>query len=245
MPMSPGLRELAGSERHVRKGASRIGPADPNETIMVSIYLRCPPHAPTLHGQQYYAARRVGQREHLSRAEFAEIYGATAEDIKAVSDFATAYDLYLVETSPERRLVQLSGTVRQLAAAFSVELFQYQSPQETYRAHDGPIYLPAEIANIVEGVFGLDNRRMARRTSGEGRIGGGGGVTSTITPPDVAKAYNFPSNSATGQTIAVLEFSGPTDFGRNGFVQSDIDDYTPSLREPERIACQSVRSGFC
>jgi kumamolisin len=230
MPMSPGLRELAGSERHVRKGASRIGPADPNETITVSMYLRCPPHAPPLRDQHYYAARRVGQREHLSRAEFAAIYGATAEDIKAVSDFATAYDLELVETSPARRLIQLSGTVRQLAAAFSVELFQYQSPRETYRAHDGPIYLPADIANVVEGVFGLDNRRMARRTSGEGRSGGGGGVTSTpITPPDVAKAYNFPANSAKGQTIAVLEFSGPTDFGENGFVQSDIDNYIAHL----------------
>jgi kumamolisin len=229
--MSPGLRELVGSERHVRKGAARTSPAEPNETIMVSIYLRCPPHAPPLHDQHYYAARRIGQRKHLSRAEFAATYGATAEDIKAVSDFATAHDLDLVATSPARRLVQVSGTARQLAAAFSVELFQYQSPQENYRAHEGPIYLPAQIANIVEGVFGLDNRRMARRTSGERRIGGGGGggVTSTITPPDVAKAYNFPSNSAKGQTIAVLEFSGPTDFGDNGFVQSDIDGYIEHL----------------
>ena len=35
-----GYRQLAGSERKVRTGAKRVGPADPKETVLVSIYLR-------------------------------------------------------------------------------------------------------------------------------------------------------------------------------------------------------------
>jgi subtilase family serine protease len=236
MPRSPGFRELVGSTRRVRKGASRVGPADPNETILVSIYLRRPPQAPPLHDQHYYSKHPVGRREHLSRAELAARHGATAEDPKTVTDFATTHGLTLVDENPARRLVQVSGTATQFAAVFSVELFHYQSPKETYRGHEGPIHLPAAIANVVEGVFGLDNRRMARRRSergGGGGVGGGGGEPHPITPPEVAQAYNFPTNSANGQTIAVLEFSGPeSTFGANGFEQPDIDDYISYLNSP-------------
>jgi kumamolisin len=199
MPRSPGFRELVGSSRHVRKGASRVGPADPNETILVSIYLRRPPQAPPLHDQDYYFRHPVGQREHLSRAELAARHGATAEDIKTVTDFATTHGLTVVDTNPARRLVQMSGTAAQFAGAFSVELFHYQSAKETYRGHERPIHLPTDIAEAVEGVFGLDNRRMARRPSERGGSGGGGGIEPRpITPPEVANWYNFPTGSASG-----------------------------------------------
>jgi hypothetical protein len=35
-----GYRQLAGSERKARKGAKRVVPADPKETVLISIYLR-------------------------------------------------------------------------------------------------------------------------------------------------------------------------------------------------------------
>jgi kumamolisin len=222
----PGFRDLPGSARPVRKGASRVSPADPNETAVVSIYLRRPPGAAPLLGQDYFIAQPFGRRDHISRAELATRHGATPEDMKIVTDFATARSFTIVETNPARRLVRVSGTLARFADAFSVQLFHYRSTKETYRGHEGPIRLPAEIANIVEGVFGLDNRIMARRSS----FGGGAG---NLTPPQVAAAYNFPSppNGATGQTVAVLEFSGPISSGFNtaGFLQSDIDAYINGL----------------
>lgn len=229
-----GHHELVGSARRVRKGASRVGPADPDETILVSIYLRRSPHAPPLHDQDYYFKHPLGQREHLSRTELAARYSAAAKDMKEVTDFATTHGLTVVDTNPARRLVQVSGTAAQYAGAFSVELFHYKSPKESYRGHEGPIHLPTEIAEAVEAVFGLDNRRMARRGSERG--GGGGGPVGPglrpITPVDVANWYNFPKGSADGQTIAVLEFSGPdSTFGANRFWQSDINDYILYLNE--------------
>jgi hypothetical protein len=38
-----GYRRLEGSERRVRKGAWRLGPADPKEPVLVSMYVRRPP----------------------------------------------------------------------------------------------------------------------------------------------------------------------------------------------------------
>ena len=102
----------------------------------------------------------------------------------------------------------------------------YRSGKEGYRGREGPVHLPAAMAEIVEGVFGLDNRRMARRMSN-----GGGPVP--VTPPQVAQAYNFPTpaNGAAGQTVAILEFSGPTTIGNStcGFAQSDIDGFIKHL----------------
>jgi hypothetical protein len=227
----PGFRELSGSVHRVRKGAKRVGAADSNEVIDVSIYLRRPPSAPPLRDQRYYASRALKPKEHLTRQQLAERYGATAADLKAVTDFATARGLKIVETSAPRRLVRVSGTAGQLAKAFSVELSRYESKTEKYRGHEGPIHVPTEIADIVTGVFGLDNRRMARRAGNGGPAG-----ASTLTPPQVAQLYDFPTGKATGQTIGILEFSGPTT-GSNpqptsGFNLADINAFFSGLGQP-------------
>jgi kumamolisin len=223
-----GFRQLAGSERRVRKGAKRVGPADPKEMLVISIYLRRRAEAPPLSSQEHFAATPLGARKHLSRAELAERQSASPEDLKAVADFAAASGLHVVHTDAARRLVQVSGTVAQISKAFLVELALYRSAKEGYRGREGPIHLPDAVADIVEGVFGLDNRRMARRNSN-------GGSAAPVTPLQVAQAYNFPTpaNGAAGQTIAILEFSGPTTapIGNPtcGFAQSDIDGFINNL----------------
>jgi kumamolisin len=225
-----GYRQLTGSERRVRKGAKRVGPADPKETVLISIYVRRRHDATALPDQDHFTATSLGQRELLSRADLAHRQGAAPHDIKVVTDFAEAAGLKIVQTDAARRLVQVSGTVGQLSKAFSVELALYQSPKEGYRGREGAIHLPNAVADVVEGVFGLDNRRMARRM-------GGAGTATSVTPPQVAQAYNFPTpaNGAAGQTIAILEFSGPTNPPLSnptcGFAQSDIDGFINNLNK--------------
>ncbi len=223
-----GYRQLAGSERKARKGAKRVGPADPNERVLISIYLRRRTDAVPLPGQDDFVSTPLGQRGLLSRAELAQRQAASPQDIKVVTDFAETAGLKIVETDAARRLVQVSGTVAQLSKAFSVELALYRSPKEGYRGREGAIHLPNAVADVVEGVFGLDNRRMARRMSGAG-------TAVPVTPPQVAQAYNFPTpaNGAAGQTIVILEFSGPTNPPISnptcGFAQSDIDGFINNL----------------
>ncbi len=104
-----------------------------------------------------------------------------------------------MESSAARRTVRVSGTVEQANRTFAVDLGRYESPEETYRGREGAVYLPTEVADLIEGVFGLDNRRIAHRAGG----GAPPGAVET-TPPQVAKLYNFPSCKATGQTIGIL-----------------------------------------
>ena len=92
--------------------------------------------------------------------------------------------------------------------------------REVYRGYEGYVHLPEDVAHVVEGVFGLDNRRMARRA-----------VTplptiTPLTPPQVATLYDFPkpSNHIDKETIGLLEFSDPV-AGKCGYLPSDIVAY--------------------
>jgi len=170
------------------------------------------------------SAAPAGQKKFLAREDFAVLYGAAQADLDAVAMFARSHGLRVVESSVPRRSVLVSGTVAQMNLAFAVELGHYESPTQKYRGREGYVHLPNDLAEIVEGVFGLDNRRMARPLLGRsspptGQDPAQAGVITPVTPPQVAKMYNFPASAnATGQTIGLLEFGG-------GYAISDIQKY--------------------
>jgi kumamolisin len=224
-----GYQRLEGSERRVRRGARLLGPAGGDEKLSVSIRVRRKPGAPPLPDQEYWVKTPPGKRKFISRAEFAESYGAARVDLDRVAEFARSHGLSITEKSVSRRLVIVSGTVAQASRAFAVELGRYESPTETYRGREGYIHLPGEIADIVEGVFGLDNRIMARRAGNGGPPG-----ANALTPPLVAQLYNFPQTvsgagmvpgTAPGQTIGILEFGG-------GYDPADINTFCAGLKLP-------------
>src|ERR1700736_1396477 len=152
---------LAGSERSLMPGAREIGPANPNEVIEVTVRLRSrggktqPMSASTLR-------QPPSERPVLSREEFEKIHGADPVSLGRVGEFARQQGLTVVETSPARRTVVLSGTVDAMSKAFGVELKQYQHPAGQYRGRIGAIRIPSDLQDIVEGIFGLDNRPQAR-----------------------------------------------------------------------------------
>ena len=226
MPEIPAnYRRLKGSERRPAPGFRRIGPADPGETLSVTIRVRRRPDAQPLPDQADWAATPPGQRKYLLRDDFAQRYGASPADLELVERFATDHHLKVIESNTARRIVILSGTVEQMNSAFAVDLGRYESPTERYRGRECRIHLPPEIADVVEGVFGLDNRRTA------GRATDGGVITTAITnltPQQVAQLYNFPKVPANiGQeTIGLLAFSDPNPaIGTCGYKLSDIQAY--------------------
>jgi hypothetical protein len=168
-------------------------------------------------------------RKHISRQDFAAQFGADQADLDKVADFGKSHGLKVVESSIARRSMVLSGTVHQMSNAFAVTLGKYQTAAETYRGREGAIHLPADLVDVVEGVFGLDNRRMARplykRTSSSVQTGPAQNAVP-LTPPQVATLYDFPTPpNGTGQTIGLLEFGG-------GYQTSDIQAFYSGLRLP-------------
>ena len=216
MTTPKGYQRIEGSQRSPAYGARRVGDADSKETLSVTICVRRRQDAKPLPDPLAAASGPLGEQKFLSREAFAEQFGAAPADLKLVEEFGRGHGLAVVESSAAKRMVVLSGTVAQMSRAFGVTLGRYKSPTETYRGREGHVHVPKKLGNIIEGVFGLDNRRMARRAA----IRAG---TSLLTPPQVAKLYNFPNtNNGSGQTIGILEFGG-------GYKKADIDAFFAGL----------------
>jgi len=216
-----GYRALANSERQAAAGAARIGASDPKEKFTVTVRLRTRPGAPPMPEVSAVAASPRNRAKRMSREEYESAYGAAQADLDAVGAFAKSHGLTVTDSSSARRSVVLSGTADQLSKAFGVELHQYQTSTETYRSREGSIYIPENLADVVESVHGFDNRPMTQPlyrgvTNAKGVTTPQG--TSPLTPPQVAKLYQFPTNSAAGQTIGILEFGG-------GYKPADITNY--------------------
>ncbi len=218
--LPPNYRALPGSERRAARSARRVGPADPNEKLSVTICVRRRPDGPPMPDLAYWAKNPPGRRKFVSDEEFAQKYGAAQEEIDKVSGFARSQELTVGETHLSRRTVVVTGTVAQMNRAFAVDLGRYESPEGNYRGREGSIHLPNDIADVVVAVLGLDNRKMAWRASN------GFNAASSLNPLQVAQYYNFPSGGAAGQYVGVLEFSDPAEGpGLSGYNPGDITAY--------------------
>ncbi len=197
-----------------RATAKATAPVKPGERLTVTIYVQRDPQ-----GTPVPAAHELGRlapraRSYLRPEEAVAAFGAAQADLEAVAAFAQAHKLTVVEQSIAKRLVRVAGTVKQLGEAFGVELRHYTHPEGgTYRSYEGEVQLPAELAGVVEGVLGLDNRKMVRtrpRPSRRAAEAGAGGQppANAYTPPMLAKLFDFPAGDGAGQCVAVFAFNG-------------------------------------
>ncbi len=212
--MSVQKTTLPGSER--QPVGTRLGDQPNDETIQVSVILK----------PKVRATAPPKGRAHLSREEFAAKYGADSAVIEKVKRFAKENNLTVSAVWPERRTVQLEGTAANMIRAFEVQLARYEDKGRQYRGRTGSIKLPADLADSVEAVLGLDNRPHVKthfRVRGEkaGHAAASTGVS--FSPRQVAELYQFPLDvDGTGETIGILELGG-------GFHPADLTNYFASL----------------
>jgi kumamolisin len=236
---------LKGSERRPAPDAKLLAPAKATEIFNVTIVLRRRPDGPPVPDYSYYRDTPPSERRRLSSEEFVQKYGAAPADIDNVTAFVTEQGLKVLETHPARRTVLVSGTVEQFSRAFHVSLNDYEHKvtrssagtptTETYRGRDGFVYVPADLAGIIVGIFGLDNRRVTKRNIGDPP------GTAPIPVTEITKLYDFPGNLAAGQSIAIFSEGGylPTDISANFgghppvVVDVKVDSHNLGFADPE------------
>jgi kumamolisin len=235
--------ELRNSDRAPLPGAQRIGPADPNEIIDVTVVVRR--RSKTSGGfppLEELGRTPIARRRHLSREEFANTHGALPEDLARIRAFAETNGLRVKSESIPRRSVVLTGSVSAFSRAFEVELSRCRHPRGEYRGRTGKLKIPEDLADAVEGVFGLDNRpqatphfrrRKKAKNAVEPRLTG-----KSYTPPQVAQAYDFPANlNGAGQCIGILELGG-------GYDGRDLGSFFGNLGIPmPQVSAVSVDGG--
>jgi kumamolisin len=207
--------DLPGSKKDRYRDAHPIAPAPSDERLEVTLRIR--PRNP-LPAQDMLKLSNAPVKQ-LSQDEYEETYGATAKDLALIGKFATEYNLNVVYQSAPRRTVILAGTVKDMNTAFGVNLQTYSYDGGTYRGREGAIQIPAELNSVVEGVFGLDNRPVARRHTSGPRAAS----PQAFTGADLATIYNFPKGlNGAGQTIGIIELGG-------GYRPADLDTYFKGL----------------
>ncbi len=227
MPAKPKRVTIHGSERAPVPGARAVGAVPDNERFEVTIRLRPKKLLDPL--AKVNADVLPKDRHYLSRDEYDKDHGADPADITKVTTFVQSHGLVVVEASPERRSVVVSGTASAFSAAFGVKLEQYEHDQGTFRGRSGELSIPSDLSGIIEGVFGLDDRPQARphfqcrpSTFATPMAAGAG----SFTPPQLAKLYNFPTGlDGTGECIAIIELGG-------GYRTADIKAYFKGLGLP-------------
>lgn len=218
---------LRGSERTPLAGAREVGPADPQEQIAITLFLRRRPAGEKRYGPDKFAKGLPRERRYHTREEYAALHGADPADVAAVESFAHTHGLTIVASSIPRRTVELAGTVAALSQAFNVKLTMYEHPGGSYRGRTGAVQVPSELSQIVEAVLGLDNRPQAKAhfrclKKEEGIAAPRAGSTS-FTPVQVAELYDFPAaQNGQGQCVAIIELGG-------GYRTTDLDAYFQSL----------------
>lgn len=213
---------LKGSERKPLSGSRRVGPANPDESLQVSVLLRRR-GAQSLQDRVRRLSSGDRSAGHLTREEFARHFSAEPHDIAAVATFAAHYGLTVTERHPSRRTVMLSGTVAQFEAAFGVKLQCFEHPLGNYRGREGVIELPAELDGIILAVVGLDNRPQARpHVRMPSAVTPAATQPGAFSPVQVAQLYDYPAATGAGQCIAIIELGG-------GFRASDLQTYFNAL----------------
>jgi kumamolisin len=215
------LVPIAGSKKTPYRNAQVIASAPSDERLEVSVRIRPKNSLPTAEDMLQPSN---GPLQQLTHDEYEKSYGAASQDLGLVSKFAKDNNLSVVRQSAARRTVILAGTVQDMNRAFGVDLKTYEYPGGTYRGRIGDVCIPASLASVIEGVFGLDNRPVAKRHSS----GPQPAVTGAraFNGAELAKIYNFPSPfTGANQTIGIIELGG-------GYRPSDLDTYFSGLGIP-------------
>ena len=210
--------ELAASHRAPLPASTVLGPADPQERIEVSLYLRRRQPLPT--------DLATGGR-HLSRDELREQYGADAGDVDSVGEALARHDLAVVAADPGARRLTIAGTVGAFSEAFGTAVSSVRTPHRfapegvVHRYRTGPLNLPDALSGVVTAVLGIDNRPQA---CAQFRVAPEAAGAVSYTATQVGAAYAFPKGATgTGHTLAIIELGG-------GFKHSDLNHYFTGLK---------------
>lgn len=238
---SPQYRPVPGGEIIPLPGAYLVGLPDPSRCIEVSMLLRPRTTAEGLASPDELGARAPHERRYFTREAFAAAHGADPADIQEAVRFARQHGLHVVGRNLAGRTVHLSGTIANFRKAFRVGLAVYRHAGGLYRGRTGPVHVPLILDGVVQGVFGLDNRPVAKPHFRRQRQLGGAwpyALGVSYSPREVAQLYNFPSGvNGAGQCIAIIELGG-------GYTYDDLNLYFHRLGiSPPQAVSVSVNGG--
>ncbi len=196
---------LPGSHRLVWPGSRHAAPVAPEHEVLLTAWLR------TRKGGAIdaAAARAIGsvpplQRAYADRKSLEERTAADPADVAALGRYCESLG---ITVGPARwRSLTLSAPIETLVDAFGADVAIFEDEDlRRFRHRSGALHVPADIAAIVRGIFGLHQWPRSRRVPALQRH------ATPLLASDVAARYAFPDADGSGQTIAVVQLNGTFD----------------------------------
>jgi hypothetical protein len=91
--------------------------------------------------------------------QFGERFGPAESDVQAALDWLRSHGFSVERVTKSKRLIEFSGTARQLREAFHTQIHQYSIAGESHYANADEISIPAALAPLVHGISPLNNFR--------------------------------------------------------------------------------------
>ena len=177
-------------------------------------------------------------RQWLSVAQFTERFGRTEAEYQKVLDFAEVNAFTVTYQSPNRLMLVVRGSVAQIEKALNVTMRTYQHPTED-RIFYSPDREPAIALDVpVSHISGLNNYSYPHPAAGprppnlEQPQGTGSGPGGSFLGSDMRGAYNMGSNTGSGQTVGLAEFSG--------YTASDVSLYFSNIHQSNKVPIANV-----
>jgi kumamolisin len=202
-----------------------VQPQRPDETMDVHFSLSVAPDV------QSQLEERVAKGEVVPPAELDKLYNAKPADTQALSAWLKSNGYEITQTSPDG--IYARAKASQIAKSLEVNMVPVTKDGVTYTSAQNAPSLPAEVANAVRSINGLQpyrqaNKHLRRAPYGDGtRISpdAAAGVAPAIAnaPPylvsEILTAYNAKGLGVTGkgQTIAILIDTFPADADLTAF----------------------------
>ncbi len=211
---SPLLRSQTAAERTVIQArianspTSEIvdaGPLPTSEPVELTLYLA--PSGMQQTALQVLLADQINPsspsyHHWLTPAQFGESFGATDDQLAALSAWINAQGLSVSSVAPAHNRVVVTGTAGQIETSFQVELHRFSSSAESYFANVSQPSLPSELAAFTSGVSGLDNLPAARPSTVASLTG-----RSLLSDPLSAIASLVDSNTSPAITVSTAACS--------------------------------------
>ena len=197
--------------------ARPLSESERRQPIELTLLLRERPDAPTVQQSLAWLQAVPHRSDHLDAGEAEARHGASASDRDRVATWARAAGANVVAENRTARHITLRAPAGRLGELFGVHLERFRTPAPgggsiEYRGHVGPVRLPSSLAEIVTGVYGLDDRPVATprlRRLDRARPG-----IVSYDPPEVAAVYAYPRLPRGGEGLhlvaGLIELGGVT-----------------------------------
>jgi subtilase family serine protease len=151
----PARATLHGSAPSWAKSSNAVGAADPSSAIGFRVYLGWKSGAEEL-ATAVTTPGSASYGQYVNANEFRKQFAPSQAQVNAVKSWLRSQGFDVGYTPQNNHYVQAEGTVAQAEAAFGTPFSMYSVEGQTVRSPSGDVSIPAELADSVEGVVGLD-----------------------------------------------------------------------------------------